>query len=177
MKEINAINALECNHVITLAGIVNSQTQYDQESVILYQVGKAIIYKQYIGCETTTYLLNNDFYDEISLAKTDPLQWLTGNLHNFDFGDFYQIEQLRWGISTIEDIEAVSGDNGPFKIIKVGFCSGYDPIDYVLDDGYNILEFSTYSDAKAWTDEAGKGNYYLGNNEFARPDYYIVSSI
>ena len=93
---------------------------------------------------------------------------------NCDSPACVRIEHYRWGLTHPREDEVTPAYVGECSVVIEGCCYGYKPYNYASDRGGQTITFSSYVAAQEWIDHHLTDDYYLSNNEVARPDFYIV---
>ena len=179
MRDINIHNLTD--HANEIASRSQSQTQYSNISVTLYQatdampgvnVGDVILRQS--DADTHDLLLNAS---EAQTALANPDDVLDSYTSAWaDNVEHWQIERYRWGIDDPANDAVAEEYTGPCRIVVKGCYNGYTPYDYACDNTGEPIDFPDAPAAQAWIDEHEQGTYYLSHNEAGRPTYTIVKA-
>lgn len=171
MKEIYLEKSFERIENAKLVDEIYQNTeQYNNIGVQIWQIGKAVIYREDLACDDRTYLLDKPKAEK---ALEDPEAFLKESIAEWIGNDDDPLlASLKWYPERAED-NRYEGD-GKCKILVVGFYNGHQPVNWLHDEQWNDICFENSATAQAWIDEAESETYYLSHNEAGRPDYYII---
>ena len=179
MRDINISNLTD--HANEIASRSQSQTQYSNISVTLYQatddmpgvnVGDVILRES--DADTRDYLLDDS---EAQTALANPDDYLRSCASAWaDNETYWQLERYRWGIDDPANDAVAEEYKEPCRIVVKGCYYGYTPYDYACDNTGEPIDFDNAPAAQAWIDEQEAGTYYLSHNEAGRPTYIIVKA-
>lgn len=167
---MKTINKLELDGRIEIASISQSQNQYDNYSVTLYELNG----KKYIKED----LMNDSNYYEIEESDdvSKPLDFVSQVAFDWaEYEDETDLELMRWNLRDASDFEVADDYDGACKIVVEGSFYGFLPIDYAAEN-YETIIFETKELAQEWIENAESGTYYTSNNEAGRPTYTIVGA-
>ena len=171
MKEINLAKDIEsCNGEI-IEEITQSIGQYGNPFIQIVRIGKAYIYREDTGSDSTDYLIEKSDkfnpYNAKEFLEQCAIDW-ANNCED------PELELFQWGICDPEDYRYEGGCE--CKILVVGWYNGYQPVSWLKDEQWNEIFFENSKEAQAWIDDAESETYYLSHNEAGRPDYYIIEA-
>ena len=179
MKDMNIRNLTD--HATEIASRSQSQTQYNNISVTLYQVTDAMpgvnigdLILRESDADSRDFLLDAS---EARSALANPDDFLRSCASAWANNETYwQLERYRWGIDDPANDAVSEGYDKPCVVVVKGCYNGYAPYNYACDDAGDSLEFDDAAAAQAWIDEHEAGTYYLSHNEAGRPTYTIVKA-
>ena len=166
MKEINLKKSVYDYE--EMAELSQNREQYDNFSVRLCKIGKAVVYTEDDCTNTRDFVLGKD---EKESALEDPDGYLddcAGEWAN-NSDESTAVERIAWGLDNVDDL-VVDDYCSDVEVIKIENYVGYSPIDSL---GY----FDNFVDAKnAIKEDDPDGTYYLQHGEMGRPAYYIIKA-
>ncbi len=162
---------------VELAQNFQNTEKYDNFGVRLLldeETGKYFYYENHINdhlFEEIDYSDLVDYQDEN--GNIDYQEYLVDKIRDWIFReeDDVVLASLQWELESPKNCDLKS--EGPFRILVVGWYSGYYPINWEKDERYEDRIFDTYKEAENWIEEQENTVYYLKHNEAGRPDYYI----
>lgn len=167
---MKTINRLQLDGITTIATISQSQNQFDNYSVTLYELdGKKYIVED---------IMNDSNYYEIEESDdiSAPLDFVRKVASDWAWNeDETDIELMRWNLRDVSDFKVDDDYDGQCRIVIEGNFYGYSPIDYALEN-YETLIFDSRQQAQDWIDSAEDGTYFTQHNEAGRPTYTIVAA-
>lgn len=167
---MKTINRLQLDGRTTIATISQSQNQFDNYSVTLYELdGKKYIVEDLMN-DANYYEIEDS--DDVSAPLDFVRQVASDWAGNEDETD---IELMRWNLRDVSDFEVDDDYDGQCRIVIEGNFYGYSPIDYASEN-YETLIFDSRQQAQDWIDSAEDGTYCTQHNEAGRPTYTIVAA-
>lgn len=144
--------------------------QYDNIGAQLLHKGRAVVYVEDNGADTTEYLLDKIEREAALKAPDiflDDLVWEWANNE-----DDAQLAMYQWFPENIEQ-DYIEGD--PCKVLIVWCYYRYEPIYWAKNESGEDIIFDTPALAQDWIEAQEKGPYYLRHGEAGRPEYFIIS--
>lgn len=167
---MKTINSLQLDGRATIATISQSQNQFDNYSVTLYELdGKKYLVEDLMN-DANYYELDadDDISDPVAFVRGVASDW-AGNDDNTD------LELIRWGLHGADDFEVADDYAGACKIIIEGSYYGYSPVDYAAEN-YETIIFDSRESAQDWIGAQEQGAYCTSHNEAGRPTFTIVEA-